>query len=556
MARLCVTAEPTTSAGQLTLPALRGDCLACALDAAFQHSASPMVIIDRAAGRLLVNQICAIMLRTARDPVDYKGGRISFRREIRAMVRSGALSLLRRIRQWMAQARPVPLLVSGYGLANGERLDLHARFITETVVLVSMDRLGMPTRLRQTLVATVAAPSITDGASRNDELRQVRLASELELIARSRFYASAGHDLMQPLSAARLLASALEEAEDIPERARALAASLGEALRGTEYLAEEIIDFARLDGSPIALQMGKVPLGELFANLVAHLQPLAQRRGIRLRACPSTLVIHSDARLLRRILLNLLSNAIRYTRRGGVLIGARRRAGIAQILVCDTGRGIAASSFDDIFRDFHQLGGSTTPGKTGLGLGLAIVKRLSDLLGHEVGVASRLGAGSIFTVNARLIHPSSDPALRPEAAAPPTHRVAGSLHVLSVDDDPDIGKALAALLEHWGVSCENVQTIESATTSAMTRVPDLVLIDYHLDDASTGLDLVDVLRNLWHEVPPIYLLTAERSPILADRARRRHVGLLYKPVSPAALRALVEAIGRQSSPTTTQGVVS
>jgi CheY-like chemotaxis protein len=272
----------------------------------------------------------------------------------------------------------------------------------------------------------------------------------------------------------------------------------------------------------------------LFAQLRLEFSALALERGLTLRVAPCTLAIRSDPHLLRRVLQNLLSNAIRYTPTGRILLGCRRREGELRIEVWDSGIGIAEDRKAEVFEEFRQLHPRQGADK-GAGLGLAIVDRISRLLGHPIEVLSRLGHGTCFSVTVPRAK-GSGAALPDDEAVAPVPAMPTGLAVLCVDNDTSILQGLAALLERWGHRAILAADAKSALAAAGSNHPDVVLLDYHLDGARTGLDVLVELRRHWSEALPALVITADRSEAVRCETRAHGCDILHKPVKPAALR--------------------
>ncbi len=393
-------------------------------------------------------------------------------------------------------------------------------------------------------------------AQRTRELRealaaqeQAKREAEAANAGKTRFLAAASHDLLQPLNAARLFVSALRQRPLDAESAR-LAERADAAFKAAEDLLDALLEVSRLDAGKLSPEIGAFALAEILEPLEHQFGVIAAARHLKLRFVDSRVHVVSDPQLLRRILQNFLSNALRYTRRGGVLLGVRRCGGNVRIEVWDTGAGIDAAQQRSIFDEFRR-GTQTSPwGEKGLGLGLAICERLARMLGHRLSLRSRPGRGSVFAVElprASAAAASARPARpRPLAAG----RVDG-LHVLCLDNDSAILDGMAALLERWGVTCENCSNVEDATNCASRRRPDLILADYHLDEPLDGIAALERLRARWPSPPPGALITADASPELQARARAHGYPLLRKPVKPAALRALIAQLGRGAARATT-----
>lgn len=388
---------------------------------------------------------------------------------------------------------------------------------------------------------------------RTEALERARAEAEQANLGKTRFLAAASHDLLQPLNAARLFLSALDESlRASPAEAakpggkdQMLVGSAITALRSTERMLDTLLDISSYDSRAVQAELSDFAIAELLAQLTIEFSALARERGLSLRVIGCSLAVRSDPHLLRRILQNLLSNAVRYTPRGEILLGCRRRGADLRIEVWDTGVGIAAEDQARIFEEFQRL----TPGQDkGLGLGLAIVDRISRLLGHAVDVRSRHGHGSCFAVTVPLAS-GGGAALRPEPASEPALPGAGelSLTVLCLDNDAMILQGLTALLAGWGHRVVVAEDPLAALAAAAACRPDVVLLDYHLDGGRNGLDVLDDLRQSSRGRFRALVITGDRSEEVRRSARARGCDVLLKPVKPAALRRFLggEALSRQ-----------
>ncbi|MFC5527613.1 NahK/ErcS family hybrid sensor histidine kinase/response regulator [Rhodanobacter ginsengisoli] len=369
-----------------------------------------------------------------------------------------------------------------------------------------------------------------------------RRAAETANVSKTRFLAAASHDLLQPLNAARLFTSALRQHPGLDAEASGLAERIDASFRAAEDLLDALLDTSRLDAGSYRPEVGGFALSELFDSLQAQFAVVAEQRGLRLRVVPTTLAVHSDPQLLRRILQNFLSNALRYTSKGRVLLGARRLAGEVRIEVWDTGPGIAADQRARIFDEFQRLEHPSPWGEKGLGLGLSICDRLAGILGHRLDLHSQPNHGSCFAVTV----PRSDsvPARRQrvERSGPDKQL---PLTVLCLDNDAAILEGMQALLGRWGVDCRIALDVEQAREELLRGPIDLILADYHLADGVDGLQAAQQLRQLRGVLPPVALITADGSSELKQRARALGYPVLHKPVRPAALRALLTALLRR-----------
>ena len=368
-------------------------------------------------------------------------------------------------------------------------------------------------------------------AERTMALSQAKAEAERANRGKTRFLAAASHDLLQPLHAARLFVSALAERNADPAIDQ-----IDASLRSVEHILGDLLDVTKIDSgvvrpSPVALRIDEVlkPLGEEFTVL-------ARQHGLELRLVASRATVRSDPALLRRILQNFLANAVRYTMTGRILLGCRRRGGQLAIEVWDTGPGIPEHKMKEIFIEFRQLDQGADERGKGLGLGLAIVERLAGILDHPVEVRSRVGRGSCFSVRVPL---SAEPVATREAPAWPRARDFQGVLVLCLENEPATARATEDLLSNWSCRVVAAATPDQALRSLDGRVPDLILTDYHLDRDLTGLEALATLRAHLGGAVPCALITADRSPGLRSAAESAGCRLLYKPVRPGALRALV-----------------
>lgn len=388
--------------------------------------------------------------------------------------------------------------------------------------------------------------------------------------SRSRYLTAISHDVLQPIHAARLFASALHD-ETKPQQMRYLAERVDTALHAAEDLLDGILDISRLDAGALQPQIATVNLLPILQELHAQYAPIAAKRQLQWRlAVPRSagpLWVRSDARLLRRVLQNFVANALRYTQTGGVLMSARQRqhhgkdGGHSELLlqVWDTGPGIPEVHLARIYEEFHRYQQVFDWDGRGLGLGLSICQRIARLLDHRLQAQSRTGKGSVFAI---AVQASTAPtqtslpgtaaqALDANASPAPTssHSVHGltGLVVLCLDNDPDILQGMQVLLSRWQVSCLLASDIGQALQFAQ-QAPLLhcFLVDYHLYDRVDGLGAIAELQQLRPEVPAA-LITADGSDTLKQLAGKHQVTVLTKPVKPAALRAFLMAMAARKA---------
>jgi signal transduction histidine kinase/ActR/RegA family two-component response regulator len=371
-------------------------------------------------------------------------------------------------------------------------------------------------------------------------------AAEQEAIAatqaKTRFLAAASHDLRQPVHALGLFLEVLGRGE-LSAGQRAVLDSAGAAARASSDMLNKLLDISRIDAEAIDVPVRAFPLQALLHQLERERAPLAEAKGLVYRTRDTQEICESDPVLVELIIRNLVSNAIRHSHRGGLLVALRLRGQSAWIEVWDTGIGIDSNDFDAIFREFHQLHQHAHPPGDGLGLGLAIASRLARKLGHDLTVASRVGRGSVF----RLRLPRSpSPGIVDQSppAASTTRRLAA--HILVLDDDPVVLAAMAQLLCSWGCTCDATENVEDAFAAVRQRVPDLFISDLITEDA--GAPAIATIQAALSIAVPCILVTGETAPARLRAAQQSGMPLLHKPVSAeqlyqAVTRLLPQDIG-------------
>ena len=383
---------------------------------------------------------------------------------------------------------------------------------------------------------------LIEALSRQKEIAEAaRAQAEAANRSRTQFFAAANHDLRQPLHALGLMAAALSERARDPG-VSGLVTSINTSVEALEGLFNELLDMSKLDSGAVKPELRDFPLSRVLDRLRLELAPEAAEKGLRLRVMRSRAWVRSDPVLLERILRNLISNAIRYTVRGGVLAGVRRRGSALALEVWDSGVGIPESERDQIFEEFYQLRNPGRSSRKGLGLGLAIIQRLCTLLGYRVRVDSRPGRGSVFRFDVPVALPA--PEARPARAQPARPRgvLSGRL-VVVIDDEPAIVEGMRSLLATWGV--EVVGSGDGSDVmrelERLGRLPDLLIVDYRLAGELLGTDVIDELRTVLDPEIPAIVVTGSSTPELGDQIRARGDDLLAKPVLPADLRARIDA---------------
>jgi Na+/proline symporter/CheY-like chemotaxis protein/anti-sigma regulatory factor (Ser/Thr protein kinase) len=379
----------------------------------------------------------------------------------------------------------------------------------------------------------------------NRELGEARATADEANISKTRFFAAAGHDILQPLNAARLYSSALVERLGNGDKNAAIARNIDSSLESVETILGAVLDISRLDTGAMKPRFGPIGLDDLFKRIETDFAPMAREKNLEFVVMPTSLKVVSDANLLRRLVQNLVSNAIKYTIEGKVLVGARRRGDRVVIEVLDSGIGIPSSKFRTVFKEFARLDdGARTA--SGLGLGLSIVDRLSRMLAHPVRLASTPGRGTAFRVEMPrdlAASPTATPHARRVRSRPVD--VLSGLRVLCVDNEPKILEGMVLLTTGWGCTVGEAQSIGDLAEIMNRRepAPDIVIADYHLSDGN-GIEAILTLRAFYQSDIPALLITADRTAEVRAEAERHGIGVQHKPVKPAAIRAyLTQAAG-------------
>ncbi|MDE2578806.1 MAG: hybrid sensor histidine kinase/response regulator [Hyphomicrobiales bacterium] len=383
--------------------------------------------------------------------------------------------------------------------------------------------------------------ALTDLEQSNVALVSAKDAAEKANLSKTRFLAAAGHDLLQPLYAAQLSISTLAEVQTRDENG-ALCRQIERALSTIEAYLRSILDISKLDAGVVTPDFESVGLSDMFQSLDGDFRGLAEKRGLKLRFRATKLAVESDPILLRRILQNLVSNALRYTARGGVLIAARTRGANVRIDVLDTGVGVQETEKEKIFEEFHRSAVATQDTGEGLGLGLSIVRRMSSALGHTIDMRSHPGRGSRFSVIATAADVAApkgadlamiDSFVRANALAGRT--------LLLIENDVDVLAATKGLLMQWGahvLTARDLAGVRAVFAKAVVA-PEAVVADYHLDHGETGLQAIALARSLArHDIPSV-IVTADQSDAALADARAAGYEMLRKPVKPAQLRAVL-----------------
>ena len=373
----------------------------------------------------------------------------------------------------------------------------------------------------------------------SERAQAARAQAEAANLAKSKFLAAASHDLRQPVHAQGLFLEVLARSELNDEQRMVLTNARAAGTASGEML-NTLLDFSRIEAGVVKPQVQPFRLQPLLNKIEVELAAQADAKGIVYRARETHAVVASDPALVELILRNLVSNAIRYTEAGGVLVGCRTRGGSVDVEVWDTGIGIAPGHQQDVFREFHQLGNPERDRRKGLGLGLAIASGLAAALGHALTLRSRAGRGSVF----RLRLPLTDAPAVPEAATRSGDLVRLlDLRVLVIDDDETVRTGMQHLLRDWGASCDAAESIDEALDLARAHAPALVISDYRLREQRTGAEAIAAVRGALGRDVPALLITGDTAPERLREAEASGVLLLHKPVAPADLyRAIMTVL--------------
>ncbi|WP_175625258.1 MULTISPECIES: hybrid sensor histidine kinase/response regulator [Oxalobacteraceae] len=363
-------------------------------------------------------------------------------------------------------------------------------------------------------------------------------AAERSNLAKSRFLAAASHDLRQPVHALSLYLGVLRE-QDLNPKSRQLVDHIGRATLAMGGLFDGLLNISRLDAGVIRPQRRHFRLAPILEQLLLEYTPQASAQGLRLRLHRGPWpVVQSDPVLLDRILRNLVDNAIRHTRNGGVLIGCRRRGNTLRIEVWDSGVGIAAAEQENIFMEFHQVDNPERDRSKGMGLGLAIVRRTADLLKHPLTLRSRPGRGSVFSLSLPLGDAHTADPVAHKAEVPK----ADGQWIFVIDDDADNLQGLRLLLETWDYKVVTGHSGDDILQAAAhcPHKPDLILSDFRLRAHETGIEVIDRLHEEYaDDTIPAVLLTGDTDPRRLIEASARAWPLLHKPVDAAHLRRVL-----------------
>ncbi|WP_135078770.1 ATP-binding protein [Terasakiella sp. SH-1] len=394
---------------------------------------------------------------------------------------------------------------------------------------------------------------ITDRIEAEDRLEQARLESENANKAKSKFLAAASHDLRQPLHAIGMFLSALEDRRrkvntDNAQGDLRIINNISDSLEALRGLLNALLDISKLDAGVMKAEKEPVMLRPLVERLIKQYSALAEEKGLILKSFCPDLAVHSDPVLLERVLSNLMSNAVRYTQEGGILLGARRRGDEVLLQVSDTGVGIPKDKVNDIFVEFQQLDNPARDRRRGLGLGLAIVERVVALLNHNLGVKSVHGKGTTFTLQV----PKDELQVIEAEEKPIEVALSGSEVplIVVIDDEPDILDGMKQLISGWKYNVLAAGSTQEALEAIDTtdEMPSLILADYRLQEEMTGADSIRKIHEKLGEQIPAAIITGDTAPDRIQEAKSSGFVLLHKPLRPAKLRQLIRSVQVKNFP--------
>ncbi|WP_372627736.1 PAS-domain containing protein [Arsukibacterium sp.] len=376
--------------------------------------------------------------------------------------------------------------------------------------------------------------------SLNQQLQHTQQQLEISTAAKTRFFAAASHDLMQPFNAAALFAGLLRQQSTTPEL-RQLSANLTNSLNSAEELLTAILDLTKLDSGVIKANVQPVAVSQLLEDIGRDAAVLAAEKGLQFKIHSSALWVTTDRKLVKRVIQNLLANAVRYTTDGKIILGVKRAGQQLHIHIIDTGVGIAETDQQRIFEEFQQ---GSQPDQKGLGLGLAIAHRISAILGHQLSVHSVPGKGSCFS----LALPRSAAPLSPVTIPPAISEISASFagkKILLLDNEAHLLSAVSALLSSWQCQVTAVsQPGDALAAISQGLKPDLCLFDYHLDNAATGVAVAEQLVSHFALTAPVIIHSADHDQHIREQALNGGFYFLLKPLKPAALKRLFQRLLR------------
>ena len=521
------------------------------LQAAFEHMSLGICTFSRAGDVMIHNDRFREMLGLPFTLVQ-KGAKFT---AIVDFIRSHELLApddIAEIAHWTEAARSEGGLRKALRHVSGRVLDLHVHKLPDHGFLVDIKDTTLESQATEELESRVdeRTSELTEAnlqltaqyeeqARVEEELRIAKEEAEAAVSSKTRFLAAASHDLLQPINAAKLLLSTLG---DLPLEGKVgeIVQRLEGSFNSIEELLHALLDISRLESTGTGLSPTEFCLGPLIEAVSEDQLPLALKKQVRLGAVPSTVWVRSDQRYLMRSIQNLVVNAIQYTAQGGrVLIGCRRKGDRVVLEVWDTGIGISLKDQKRIFEEFTRA--ENVPSGPGMGLGLSIVDRTCRHLGHKLGVRSKPGIGSVFSIELEVV-PYNETHSAPEMKTPTTTLDVMNLIVLVVENDADVLYASTSKLESWGASV--LASASTAEACAMVRdiglAPDIILADYQLDGDDNGIKTIRSIRADTGVQVPAIMITADRASNLVEAGVKEDFTVLTKPVQLSRLRPLID----------------
>jgi signal transduction histidine kinase/CheY-like chemotaxis protein len=429
----------------------------------------------------------------------------------------------------LARRMVVPIRALGEGAAQIGGGDL-----THRIAIKTGDELEALGEQFNSMAARLSDSYATLERKVEERTRQLEIAN----LAKSRFLSAASHDLRQPLHALGLFVAQLRGRMAAADRAR-IVTGIEASLSAMNELFSALLDISKLDSGVLTPKVTEFPIAHLLKRVETTFAGTAREKGLALRVVGSGAWVRSDFILLERIVFNLVSNAIRYTASGEVLVGCRRRSGALQIEVLDTGSGIPQDQHQLIFSEFYRIEKSDHD-EGGLGLGLAIVDRLCRLLQHPIAIKSTEQEGSCFSVTVPVVR-APDETIKQRLPGRSRFAPSNSKLVVVIDDDPLVLEGMGGLIRSWGCSVVTGNT-DSAVLAGLSEYdvpPDVIISDYHLRNGKTGIELIAHLRSALTMRVPAFLMSGDTNPAPLREADANGYSLLHKPVDPAALRAML-----------------
>ena len=385
---------------------------------------------------------------------------------------------------------------------------------------------------------------VSERVAMTTELEAAKLTAERANLAKSKFLAAASHDLRQPAQSLALFVGLLSgRLAGTP--GQAALDGIQRSVEALRQLLDGLLDVSRLEAGIIKPKVADVALGPVLAALAAEYGPRAELQDLRLRCVATSAVVRTDAQLLDRMVRNLIENALRYTKRGGIVVGCRRRGCQVSLAVCDSGIGISPDEQRRIFDEFYQIGNPERDRRKGIGLGLSIVDRLAHLLGHQVSLQSRLGRGSCFAI----LMPAgvAAPPERAPIIVPPPRQPCGHDLILVIEDEDLVRAGLGAALCAWGYDVAMAASTDEAVEAAgaaLPRRPRLLISDYRLRGGEVGTSAIEAVRRRCGTAIPGLIITGDTAPERLKEATGAGFELVHKPFSVEQLRGVVDSLVR------------